>query len=633
MLLSLASSLFISINFVNALENNNIIFSVNHIPIIRKNGVVPFYIDILNNGTQSIEISKIYISVDSEIINETDINKTLGTFDAKSYSTQNCNSEIKEPEGLFSITLYLDFQKIFNNEEFKPGKTILFNTNFSYIQNKTEYFKLINTSLTIEDELPYIGKSPGWYYGDLHVHTEYTDCDCPIPIVLCFNGQGSISDRKIEALNLGLNWLSITDHSYCLNSDDWNNLRSNASSATDSSFVILPGEELSVSEDCSKNSPDEIACGSYCLGGDAGHMGAIGLQNFIENTPNWCNSYRCPDYPGAQQGIDLVNLQNGISIINHPFNQFVIELLSAWDYESFSCVSGEDGIEIWNGGFDNFDIEALNFWRDRLLNGTKIYAYSGSDSENGALFGNGKFVYIGCYLENLSDNDLKYSLKNGHCFISNNGFLSFEIKGTSDTNWKKLGSELNVYSGEEITISINYNVFDKCRLQLKKGYIDSNEFTKADYGNITGPGTFTFYDSYTYDDGYYRLECVNETTNKRIYTNPIWFNVNEITTTSSTTTSTSSTTSTTITSTTTSSSTTSTTSTTTSTSTSTSSTTMTSTTTSTTTTTICPMKCKICMEANVIFVYPRVQQPKLQQLNPQLQQQNQLQPQQSGRKN
>jgi len=64
-------------------------------------------------------------------------------------------------------------------------------------------------------------------------------------------GSMAISELKTQAINplIGLNWTSITDHSYCLDSNEWNAIVNNCTEINQGGdFVCLPSEELSVNE-------------------------------------------------------------------------------------------------------------------------------------------------------------------------------------------------------------------------------------------------------------------------------------------------------------------------------------------------------------------------------------------------
>src|SRR3989344_491961 len=93
-----------------------------------------------------------------------------------------------------------------------------------------------------------------WVEGSLHQHTGYStwwgydgnpltfgdDCQ-PRALELHFLGY-TVEELKEEALNLDLNWLAFSDHSYCINSSEFNTVKTDCQNAQDSSFSCLWGE-------------------------------------------------------------------------------------------------------------------------------------------------------------------------------------------------------------------------------------------------------------------------------------------------------------------------------------------------------------------------------------------------------
>jgi len=563
-------SIFNSVYAENT-EIPSVIVNLDILSEIRKPVSYSGIVEIINTEqVKSIKLNKLLIYKSEKILYEKDIDKNLIGVKNEYETFQNLsrisyqekvNMNLTELynklfQGIHIEKIIINPNEIFENGQYEPGsesniKIIieLIDENKKYLIEKDLLIKLLDPlpkgSLDFSQNkisgnkiTPFsvpVGPT-GWYYGDLHLHSGYSSINgydnnfwtpgdnCGLETTSPFGN--TIPDLKSVAEALDLNWFSITDHSYCLDPIKWNNVVSECDDVTNSNFLCLPSEEISVSEDCPKGILPDEGCGS------AAHLGAHDISSFINQSGGtfpW--EFWCPNSPGTQQGINLINNQGGFSIINHPS-------ADAWDCESIDCINNETGLEIWNGKWEDNLLElhtphnqnTLNTWVSLLLKGKKIFAFGGTDYHRNA----SDAVYNGVYLQDFNKEGLKDALKNGRSFVSNNGFLSFEIKGPSDIDGKKLGNELDINSGETITISIYYDVFDTCDLKLKKGYIDSTEIIKNDFGNIIESGTLTFYDSHTFQDGYYRLECVKEENNKRIYTNPIWFNINEISTTTTT---------------------------------------------------------------------------------------------------
>ncbi len=430
-------------------------------------------------------------------------------------------------ESVYEIKVPIDPNKIFSENEFVPGnkKEITFTLKFSYLNEIYEISK--ETTIEIRQHLPLPpfpqGQYPpaGWFLGDLHVHSDYTSSSCD----LAAYGDQTIAERRARAQNIGMSWLSITDHSYCFESPlDWNNMLQECMNSTDSTFVVFPGEELSVGEDCPDGVDSETLCQASpgsCVG-FAAHLGAQSLTRFIQNIWGNCptgTSGRCPAYPGSQQGIDLANSQ-GFSVINHP-------IALQWDWESMGCVRGETGIEIWNGEWDNYDQNTLNLWTNLLLNGRKIYAYGGGDIENTGppLYGPDLGVlYNGVFAASLTQNGLRDALKKGNLYITNYPGLS--IEGHSATSgWKLMGRELIVLPGQQATIRVSYNTGSQsATLIVYQGVIGNSAESQTSY-SVTGSGFKEMYVSPPPDTYLYYRAYIITANNTRAFTNPIWTRV------------------------------------------------------------------------------------------------------------
>ena len=232
-----------------------------------------------------------------------------------------------------------------------------------------------------------------WERGSLHQHSGYsthggydgsllTQGDNCFPILLEAHTYGySVAEMKLEALNLGLDWLGFSDHSYCINSTEFNVVKNDCQNAQSSGFSCLWGEELSAAETVNEI---EVAWGCDPTGltddGEA-HLGAYGIDSFIAQSPV---STHCPSSPDVTQGINFITGQNGFSIANHPYS--TLNNFEFLDFESIDAITGETGIEIWNENWDpgwnatgTDDERAKNNWVSKLKSGETVYAYGGTD--------------------------------------------------------------------------------------------------------------------------------------------------------------------------------------------------------------------------------------------------------------
>jgi len=395
-------------------------------------------------------------------------------------------------------------------------------------------FTLNNTPSTFADN---------WYKGDLHVHTELSskngNCDQESLNSVGFSIEQIRTHLHSADYDDGGIWISITDHSYCLNANEWNNIivpNSQANSGTfwDEKFLFMPSEELSVQED-SSSLGDETLC--YTLNSDwgsAGHLGAQGISSFIEqDDTEWC-----PEWPDAQESIINVIEDNGIAIINHPYAK-------EWDWESLgihggeATTVGETGIEIWNENFESDDQETFNLWKDHLLDGDKIYAFGGSDSHEpntGVPFWpiTAEIGDVWNYADvegTLTSNNLKDALKNGRNTVSNNGLLYIELKHKySNNQWYMQGSTVDVcYGDSDVEVKATYEgINHPCKITIYKGVKDDDQEYHQNTGLVSGDGSWSV--TFPIDstkDAYVRAECISDDGQYRIYTNPVFIDVDQ----------------------------------------------------------------------------------------------------------
>jgi len=354
-----------------------------------------------------------------------------------------------------------------------------------------------------------------WYIGDLHQHTGFStvggysgasNSGCSSEWLDLYGY--TIEELKEQTIQAGYDkyWFSITDHSYCLNSSEWDIIKSDSQTYTDSNYLFLPGEELSIKDD-SAGDFDEFP---LCIIGKAAHLGAHGISNFISEDPPtaWC-----PNSPSPQGGINSINNDNGLAIINHPFATY-------WDFESIDYVSNYEGIEVWNAEWDSTDESARLKWKEFLLDGDKIFAYGGSDhhEENFTEYLNPAENHV--HLNSLTESNLKTALEEGYSSVSNNGEMYIEVYDSYNETWEHMGETFNVCEDDTVNITVNYDLDYACTLRIYEGVIGSGLEYSWTF-NISGSGSKEIQDLIT-TDVYFRAQCISSNEEYRIYSNPIW---------------------------------------------------------------------------------------------------------------
>jgi len=164
---------------------------------------------------------------------------------------------------------------------------------------------------------------PGWYRGDLHSHTVFSD------------GNSFPAQVAAAAKRAGLDFYGITDH---------NRAQSPVGLVPDGPGwpLLVPGVEVT----------------TY-----AGHFNVWG-------TTRWYD-FRHPDARGLQAAVDAANADGGFVSMNHPK-----PFGPPWEYPE---VTGFAGIEVWNGWWNKLNDVSTRYWDARLRNGERFTPMGGSD--------------------------------------------------------------------------------------------------------------------------------------------------------------------------------------------------------------------------------------------------------------
>ncbi|MGD8780598.1 MAG: CehA/McbA family metallohydrolase [Ignavibacteria bacterium] len=282
----------------------------------------------------------------------------------------------------------------------------------------------------------------GWYGGDAHHHTIYSD------------GYSTPSEVAHAMRGVGLSWGILSDH----NSDE--GVKEWLGNGT-KDFIPVHGCEITTE-------PSEIS-----IVNGYGHMN----QSFIEKMngknpldPNiWARAI-FDDHKDVQMMIDLTHEQKGFIAINHPY--------TSWDwsgrFKSWGKVKDYDAIEVWNGEpphaetVNDWDTNHINIttwavqsWFSYLNEGNKITGVAGSDCHDiygvnaypkGELYwttttGNPR-SYV--HIEKFSRQNIQSSLSDGKVFLTSTfgPLLLVTVDG------KTLGEVVKVEKGGEAKINI-----------------------------------------------------------------------------------------------------------------------------------------------------------------------------------
>jgi hypothetical protein len=249
------------------------------------------------------------------------------------------------------------------------------------------------------------GSPAGWYRGDLHTHSVYSD------------GRWTPSQLVAQAQTNGLDFLGTSDHN------------TNAATrvfgrAVPDGFLVVSGEEVTTR---------------------SGHWLATGT------TPGtWVDwRYRAADHR-LHRFTALTRSRGGVAIAAHPT---VPVQGTRWDFgPRFHQM---DAVEVWNGPWSFFNQAAVAAWHGLLVAGDYTPAVGNSDSHHdGQVVGLPQTVYR---LDTLSTAAIVEAVKGGHCWVAESSAvdLTFEAHGTVHTTSTGGPGDTVVLAGEQLACHLD----------------------------------------------------------------------------------------------------------------------------------------------------------------------------------
>lgn len=225
---------------------------------------------------------------------------------------------------------------------------------------------------TIERTQRVFVNGPGWYWGDNHSHSRYSD------------GSGTIADNFASARAYGLSWLTATDHNTIAQ-------REALPAEQREDFVALYGEEITSRD---------------------GHSLGYNIDGLIDwTTP-------------PQQRVDDANASNGgegFFFVAHPYYPGL-----EWDDWT---IQDYTGIEVWNGFYPPrhpVNAQAFAKWDELNREGRQLVGIANSDGHNPGKIGD---PHIRAYLPELAEESIDEVLQSGYFYGSDGPDLRFTVDG------------------------------------------------------------------------------------------------------------------------------------------------------------------------------------------------------------
>jgi hypothetical protein len=246
------------------------------------------------------------------------------------------------------------------------------------------------------------GTGPGWYRGDLHLHTIFSD------------GKRNQPQLIAAAQAAGLDFIGSSDHNTSAATYHWGK-------HVPDGFLVINGEEVTTR---------------------SGHWLAMGLPPMT-----WIDwRFRAAD---GELGrfTDKVRSLGGLAIAAHPFNPVPsIRWEHGYDYAHI------DAIELWNGPWTGDDQSTLNDWHRKLVAGTFVPGVGNSDSHTDSqTVGLAQTVYR---LGSLSAAEVVSAIKGGHAWIAESSAVDLTFVATLGEKSAECGDHLGAAAEDVVTVTL-----------------------------------------------------------------------------------------------------------------------------------------------------------------------------------
>jgi predicted metal-dependent phosphoesterase TrpH len=267
---------------------------------------------------------------------------------------------------------------------------------------------------------------PGWYRGDLHMHTAHSDGSCPsrkgvrVPCPVF---------RTLQAAEArGLDFIAVTDHNATSQNDALREL-----APFFDNLLLIPGREITTFQ------------------GHANVFGVAGPLDFQLGSP------RAPTL-GAIQG--EIEKAGGILSINHPALPSGETCMGCGWSDKATDFSRVQAIEAVNGGQAEGPLSGVGFWEARLNEGRRITAIGGSDNHDASLDpgrpGSVGYPTTVVHATELSQPAVLAAIRAGHVFIDVTGSRDrvLEVTAASGGKAAEMGDVLAAPAGAQIRFTV-----------------------------------------------------------------------------------------------------------------------------------------------------------------------------------
>jgi hypothetical protein len=314
-----------------------------------------------------------------------------------------------------------------------------------------------------------VNTTPGWYRGDLHMHTLHSD------------GKRTQQQLVDEAVAQGLDFIISTEHNTNSANLGWGKY-------VTPKLLIINGEEITTTA--------------------FGHWNALGL-----NTNTLIEWRYSPQDKVVRKYLAQVHADSGLAIINHAF--YNKEHTNSFGF----AVEDFDGIEVWNGQWDALDELALKWWDELLRAGTRKLAVADSDTHTAAPSPNKLGIpQTVVKATGLSRAGIMRGLKAGRAYLIAEHSVTLGFTAKAGAVMAEIGGKLPVGAGKKIQVDFLLQNAPAAVVTLygDKGVIATEKASLTKAGEL----------HWTIKAGstrYVRVEVRTPQGEMIALTNPIWF--------------------------------------------------------------------------------------------------------------
>ena len=286
--------------------------------------------------------------------------------------------------------------------------------------------------------------TPGWYRGDLHMHTAHSDGGCvtgDAPRAPC-----PVYRTVLAAQAAGLDFIAITDHNTTSQAEAMAELQ-----PAFPGLLLIPGREVTTFQ---------------------GHANVFGPTAFIDFR---LGSKTVPTLRDLQRAVKAAG---GVFSINHPAAPSGEQCMGCGWTVKDTDYDAVQAIEVANGGNEkalgDFEgvLSGVPFWEALLNQGRRITAVGGSDNHDAGI-PHDKPSAVGrpatvVHAEGLSTEAILAGLRAGRVFIDLDGTRDRMLDLTATTGGRKavMGETLAVRAGETVTFTAVVSNLDVAGLEV-----------------------------------------------------------------------------------------------------------------------------------------------------------------------